>query len=379
MLGIIALNIVFVPIDAFRCQVPVRILDFGSVNSFGREQLFLLTNLFIIMTFKNFIGIDVSKLTLDAFIYEKQVHRQFKNEEAGFVLLMQWLEKQTKQPLNSMLVCFEHTGLYSLSFANFLEEKRIKFSMVPALEIKRSLGVARGKNDVVDSKRIAEYAYRFRDKISLTKLPAKDISKIHSLLTLRDRLSRHLGMYKLTNSETRRVVENTDLPELFSSYENIILFIKAEIKQTESAIQNIISSNEELRSSYELITSIKGIGFVIASYLIVYTHNFTRFDNWRKFACYSGIAPFDYQSGTSVKGKTRVSSIANKQMKKMLHLAAICAIHTDIELRDYYRRRQTEGKTRMSTINIVRNKLIARVFAVIKRGTPYVDIKKYVA
>lgn len=277
-----------------------------------------------------------------------------------------------------MLVCFEHTGLYSLSFANFLEEKRIKFSMVPALEIKRSLGVARGKNDVVDSKRIAEYAYRFRDKISLTKLPAKDISKIHSLLTLRDRLSRHLGMYKLTNSETRRVVEDNDLPELFSSYENIIIFIKAEIKQTESAIQNIISSNEELRSSYELITSIKGIGFVIASYLIVYTHNFTRFDNWRKFACYSGIAPFDYQSGTSVKGKTRVSSIANKQMKKMLHLAAICAIHTDIELRDYYRRRQTEGKTRMSTINIVRNKLIARVFAVIKRGTPYVDIKKYV-
>lgn len=331
------------------------------------------------MTLKNFVGIDVSKLTLDVFIHEKQVHKQFKNDENGFVLLIQWLEKQTGQSQDSMLICFEHTGLYSLLLANFLEEKQISFSMVPALEIKRSLGVARGKNDIVDSKRIAEYANRFRDKISLTKLPAKDIGKIHSLLTLRDRLSRHLGMYKLTRNETIRVINKDDLPELFSSYENIIPFIKLEISRIEVAIRDIINNNEELRTSFKLVTTIKGIGLIVAAYLIVYTHNFTRFDNWRKFACYSGIAPFDYQSGTSVRGRTRVSSIANKQVKKMLHLAAICAIHTDAELRDYYRRRQVEGKTKMSTINIVRNKLIARAFAVVRRGTPYVDFKRYVA
>ncbi|MBL7965436.1 MAG: IS110 family transposase [Prolixibacteraceae bacterium] len=331
------------------------------------------------MTLKNFVGIDVSKLTLDVFIHEKQVHKQFRNEENGFVLLIQWLEKQTGQSHDSMLICFEHTGLYSLLLANFLEEKQISFSMVPALEIKRSLGVARGKNDIVDSKRIAEYANRFRDKISLTKLPAKDIGKIHSLLTLRDRLSRHLGMYKLTKDETIRVINKNDLPELFSSYENIIPFIKLEISRIEVAIRNIINSNEELRTSFKLITTIKGIGLIVAAYLIVYTHNFTRFDNWRKFACYSGIAPFDFQSGTSVRGRTRVSSIANKQVKKMLHLAAICAMHTDTELREYYHRRQVEGKTKMSTINIIRNKLIARAFAVVRRGTPYVDIKRYVA
>lgn len=159
----------------------------------------------------------------------------------------------------------------------------------------------------------------------------------------------------------------------------MIVAMKTEIERIENAILTIIKENEELRSSFELITTIKGIGFIVATYLIVYTHNFTRFDSWRKFACYSGIAPFDYQSGTSVHGRSKVSSIANKQMKRLLHLAALCAIHTDSELKEYYWRRQIEGKTKMSTINIVRNKLIARVFAIIKRGTPYVDIKKYVA
>lgn len=90
----------------------------------------------------------------------------------------------------------------------------------------------------------------------------------------------------------------------------------------------------------------------------------------RKFACYSGIAPFEYQSGTSVHGKTQVSSIANQQVKRMLHLAAMTAIHFDTELREYYIRRQADGKSKMAIINIIRNKLVARVFAVVKRGTP---------
>jgi len=118
------------------------------------------------MSFKIYLGIDVSKLTLDVFIREAKVHKQFKNNSDGFGLLVKWLEKQTKEPLDSVLVCFEHTGLYSLPLTVFLEEKQIPFSMIPALEIKRSLGVTRGKNDFIDSKRIAEFAYRFKDQTS---------------------------------------------------------------------------------------------------------------------------------------------------------------------------------------------------------------------
>ena len=132
------------------------------------------------MSFKIYVGIDVSKLTLDIFIRETKSHKKFKNNSDGFEQFVQWLEKHTKEPLDSVLVCFEHTGLYSLPLAIFLEERQISFSMIPALEIKRSLGITRGKNDFIDSKRIAEFAYRFKDKITLTKLPAEDIRKIHS-------------------------------------------------------------------------------------------------------------------------------------------------------------------------------------------------------
>lgn len=329
------------------------------------------------MLFKIYVGIDVSKLSLDVFIREKQAHKLFKNDSKGFMSFTQWVEEQAEESISSTLFCFEHTGLYSLPLALFFEESQIHFSMIPALEIKRSLGITRGKNDLIDSKRIAEFAHRFRDKVSITKLPAEAITKIHSLLTLRDRLSRSMGSYVSSKNEFIRALGDEYLPELISSYAKMILSIKAEIKQLEKSIKIVIYENKELRTSLELVTSIKGIGFIIASYLIVYTHNFTRFENWRKFACYSGIAPFDYQSGTSVRGKTQVSSIANMQVKRLLHLGAICAIHTDIELREYYQRRLSEGKTRMNVINVIRNKLVARVFAVVKRGTPFVDIKKY--
>lgn len=331
------------------------------------------------MKFKDFVGIDVSKLTLDVFILNVKVHKRFKNEPSGFKLLEQWILKQTGLPLPDLLVCFEHTGLYSLSLAHFLEEKQAPFAMVPALEIKRSMGITRGKNDLIDSKRIAEFACRFLDKIRLTTLPSKDISKIQSILNLRDRMARNLAGYIVSKNEIRRVFPPDELPQMFSCYDSMIVSLKQEIKLLEKSIREILRSNKELWATFELVTSIKGIGLIVASHLIVYTCNFTRFDNWRKFACYSGTAPFEYQSGTSVRGKTQVSQIANQQMKRLLHLAAICAIHTDTEIKEYYWRRLDEGKNRMTIINIVRNKLLARAFAVVKRGTPFVDIKKYVA
>ena len=329
------------------------------------------------MSYKNYVGIDVSKLSIDVFIREARVHRQFKNDASGFKQLQRWLEERLGETLGSLLVCFEHTGIYSLSLAMFLEQEHIAYAMIPALEIKRSLGIVRGKNDRVDAKRIAEFAYRFNDRITLTTLPAMGIRKIHSLLRMRDKMMRNMGGYITSRNELFRVIPKEELPTLSLTYENLIATFRHEVHELEREIKSIIQNNKELRNTFELITTIKGIGFVVASFLIVYTCNFTRFENWRKFSCYSGIAPFEHQSGTSVHARTQVSSIANQQLKRLLHLAAMTAIHFDTELREYYIRRQTEGKSKMAVINIVRNKLIARVFAVVKRGTPFVDTRKF--
>lgn len=331
------------------------------------------------MNYKQFVGIDISKLTLDVFVFEKKLHKQFSNDPKGFLSLLKWTRKlDVNLALEDIFFCLEHTGLYSLMLSVFLEENNCVYAMISPLEIKRSLGITRGKNDRIDARRIAEYAYQKRAQIKSTRLPSKAILKLHPLLTLRDRLTRERGGFMATLTEQKRCLK-AENHLLFGTYQRLIESLTEEIKKLERAIREVIKNDEQLLNTFTLITTIKGVGFLVASYLIVYTHNFTRFESWRKFACYSGIAPFEYQSGSSIRGKTKVNPIANKQMKKMLHLAALSSAFTDSEMIAYFKKRTSEGKSKMCTLNIIRNKILARVFAVIKRGTGYVELMKFAA
>ncbi len=146
------------------------------------------------------------------------------------------------------------------------------------------------------------------------------------------------------------------------------------IKNTEEQIKALISSNEEMARNFKLACSVKGIGLVIASFMIVTTNNFTSFNQARKYACYCGIAPFEHSSGSSIKARTRVSHLANKKIKSLLSSGARSAIRCDPQLRSYYLRKIAEGKNEKQVINAIRNKLISRVFVVVKRQLPYVNI-----
>jgi transposase len=122
-----------------------------------------------------------------------------------------------------------------------------------------------------------------------------------------------------------------------------------------------------------LIRSVKGVGLILGINFLVYTGGFTLFDDWRKFACYAGIAPFEYQFGSSIRGKKKISHLANKHLKSLLSMAACSCIQFSKEMKSYYQKRLAEGKSKMSTQNIIRNKIVARVFAIVKRGTPFVE------
>ena len=146
-----------------------------------------------------------------------------------------------------------------------------------------------------------------------------------------------------------------------------------EIAKLQDEMNQVIEMNPSIKQNMQLLQSIKGVGKVVATAVIIKTKNFTRFPNARKFACFCGTAPFEYTSGTSIKGKTKVSHLADKNMKSLLNLSARAAIRHDKELREYYLRRTENGKSKMSALNIVRNKIIYRMFAVVKRQTPYVE------
>jgi len=325
------------------------------------------------------VGIDVSKLTIDVVIHQNKNYRKFENTNKGFRILCKWALSHSKEKKENLLFVFEHTGLYSHQLAVYLSKKGYSFSIVPGLEIKRSLGIARGKDDKIDAAKIARYAYRLRDEILPTSLASDEIQSIKNFLTLRSRMVRQRAGYKTSIKEMKRVFTVKNNPLLFSSQQKVIANFDKQIAKIEEHIESIILNNKKLKEQYSLILSISGVGPQTAQNIIAATSGFTKFKNSRCFASYCGIAPFPNSSGTSVRGRTKVSHLANKKMKSLLDLAAKSAIQHNPEMKAYYNKRIEEGKDKRSTINIIRNKLVSRIFAVIKRRTPYVNIMNYAA
>jgi transposase len=328
---------------------------------------------------KDVIGIDVSKLTIDAYVKLAQVHAKFSNDNKGFRQLVKWIKKHTDCQIEELLICFETTGMYSLQLASFLSQINIDFVMENPIQIKRSMGLVRGKDDCVDSQRIAEYAYMRKENLKHTKLPSEELIKLQNLLAIRERMVRQKAGYQASLGEYKRVLVQQQQKDLFRLLSNMISALKKQILKADKTLIEIIQSNEKLMNTYTLLTSIKGIGVILAANILVTTICFTKFNDSRKYACYCGTAPFKYSSGTSIKGRTKVSQMANKKMKALFNLAALSAIRHDPELKLYFDKRKANGANGMSTINIIRNKIIHRVFAVIKRGTPYVVMAKYAA
>lgn len=330
-------------------------------------------------SFVYYIGIDVSKLTLDVtvLIPTKSVkkYKQFSNSSDGVILLNSWLRKVDGFKYHNSIFCFEHTGMYTRVLLEFLTNKKANVWMESSLHIKKSLGLNRGKNDKIDSLRIAEYAYRFTDKAVLLINNNPELLMIKDLLTSRDRLKRSLQSILTAVRELTKIdMEQGKKMELLNLH--AIRGIKDSLQQIEKQILDLIKKNKQFAEYYNLATSIPGVGKVLAIKLIVYTKAFTRFNNVRQLACYCGVAPFEYRSGTSVKSKAGVSKFANMDMKATLHLASISAIQHNPELKQYYKRKVEEGKSKMAVINAVRNKLLARIVAVINRKTPYIQIIK---
>jgi transposase len=315
------------------------------------------------------VGVDVSKMTLDIFVKPSGLSLKISNDLKGF---KQWWAEMRKllTPQSKVMVVMEHTGLYSLKFETFLRKTGIDYCKIPALEIKRSLGMTRGKNDKIDAQRIATYGWLRRDILTADPLIEKSIDELKQLVNLRLKLVRDRAGYINRIKEMKGAGNLVGLEQ----QQRVIAFFSQEIQMADEGITAHITKHPELQKTYDLLCSIKGIGPVIAAYMTGNTGNFKRFSNARKFNCYAGIAPFNYQSGTSIKGRSRVSHLANKDTKTLLNLAATCAIRCDEELKIYYQRKVGEGKNKMSCINAVRAKMVARMFAVIKRQTPYQPI-----
>ena len=314
-----------------------------------------------------YIGIDVSNTTLD--ICVRQEHSL-----ESFVINNQTKDiKRFFKPYanKALIIGMENTGRYNWSLYEALAGTAHNVFVISPLHLKKSMGLIRGKNDKVDAERIACFIEKHHNDLKPWKGSSVSIQKIKILLTertFRIKNRSQLRKQQLDYSKMRNLGLDRSLSKL---NEQLILQLDKQIATIEEQIEAVINSNEVLQKQAKLIKTVPGVGKVLCWIMLSKTEGFTTIDNPRKMACYSGVVPFDYQSGTSIKGKNRVSIYADKSVKSVLHLAAMSAIRLKNDLRQYYQRKVAEGKNKMSVLNAIRNKIIHRIFAVVKNQKEY--------
>jgi len=326
--------------------------------------------------FINVLGIDLSKLTFDVGVIVNGLkdnirYRKFKKTQDGLQEFLDWL-KQLGVSLNEQtLVCMEFTGLYNRMVLNFLEKTGIVIWVEMAAHIKQSLGLQRNKSDKFDAKRIAMFAWRNQDGVRMWSSVDKDSQKVKDMLAQRERLVDTKKRLLVPLEEMIQEGFGEEAEQLKKYQRPVITQLDNSIDKIERAIKDVINNNEKLKSKSELVQSVKGVGLVICWYIIAFTNGFEHLKSGKSLACYCGVVPFENTSGTSVRSKARVSHIANKKLKSLMHMGALCAVKYDDELKAYYERKVAEGKNKMSVLNAVKNKLLLRVAAVLRENRKF--------
>lgn len=325
---------------------------------------------------RHWIGIDVSKATLDVALLDEQgkvtAEEKVANTEKGLRSMWKRWAKTYGLKKEQCLVCLEPTGHYSHLPLETLMRLEVPTWLAHPTDIIKSIGTTRGKNDRIDALRIADYARRFHDKARLVTADHLRTNKLKQLLARRENLVRRKTMHHTQIRNLDHCVDQS-LRAAFTRIDKAqIAALDKSLKQIEAMIEEVIAAEPEHQRIYDLLLSIDGVGPVLAAHLLALTEGFLRFKTARELACHAGVAPFEYSSGSSIRGKTRVSKQAQPTLKYLLHMAAVGCTARKGELQDYWKRKVAEGKHKMCVLNAIRNKLIHRICAVIDRGTPYV-------
>jgi len=381
----LSFEIVFHPI---KIEAQNRILDIKVCERYLLIQLLQeyskIKKIILMRSYSLFIGIDISRNWIDVCLtingkLSKMPHGRFDNNPKGFKQMLCFIRKSHLYPgsLKNCFFCMEHTGIYTLPLCRFLETKNLNYTMVSPYHLKHSLGLLRMKSDRLDAGYIARYAYLHEEELTCFSLPSDRLLKIKTLLSLRRRLVKANKGLQQADKELKAFAIPQISKQVSKFTRSTTKPIQKSIKAVEQQILILIKEDPELKRLYDLVLSVKGVGLIIAASLLVYTVGFTAFDNSRKFATYIGLSPFGKSSGSSIRVPDKVSHLANKTLKGLISCGASSAQIHDKELRAYFNRRIEEGKNKFSVQNAIRNKFVHRIFAVVKRGTPYVELYRH--
>ena len=309
--------------------------------------------------YKETYGVDISKDVFDVY-GSLSGHYQFNNDEYGFKKFLKVLPKNS-------LVAMEATGYYHYRLAQFLYKNSVVVSVINPLSIKRfiQMKLAKVKTDKSDAKAICEYA-------KTNKIP------IYNALT--EVQSECLQLFRLLDTylKQRTAVKNKIHGEealgvpskfVYRSLKRQRKQLDKEVKAIEEKILSLVKEDQEQQLT--LLTSVPGIGQKTALFLIVITDGFSKFETASQLCSYVGITPTTRESGSSVRGKARISKVGNRKLRNLLFLCAFNACRHNKGCREIYERIVNKGKSKKLALIAVANKLLKQCFAIAKSGLPY--------
>ena len=325
---------------------------------------------------KIYVGIDISKEKCNLCYRSGLVivrEEECLNEVKAFKKAFKSALKALGATMDAVLVCAEYTGRYIYPLTVACQELDLFLWLDDPTRIKNSMGLTRGKNDAIDAARIAEYAFRYSDKAVRYAIQDAALVSMKNLLSDREFLLTDKKRYQAQLSDQKRYMAPGDFKHKNSRWKKVIKSIDEQIAAIDAEIEALIAADPVLARQKELLVSIDGVGDRIAINMIAITGGFTRFQNARQFCSFAGLTPYRYDSGTSIRSKAKISKRSNQTMKALLHMSAV-NVATRMksgEYKEYYERKLKEGKHIMCIMNVLRAKLVHRMFSVIRRNEEY--------
>jgi transposase len=282
------------------------------------------------------------------------------NDETGFKKLLKALPEES-------LVVMEATGYYHYRLAQFLYKNEVIVSVVNPLSIKRfiQMKLAKVKTDKSDAKAICEYA--LINEVSLYTALTEVQSECLQLFRLMDVYLKHRTATK--NKMHGEEVLGVPSKFVYRSLRRNRKHLDREIQAIEQKILSLVKEDQQQQLS--LLTSVPGIGQKTALFLIVVTDGFSKFENASQLCSYVGITPTIRESGSSVRGRARISKVGNKKLRNLLFLCSFNACKHNKACRALYERIINKGKSKKFALIAVANKLLKQCFAIAKSGIPY--------
>jgi transposase len=317
------------------------------------------------MTARPPLGLDVSKLKFNACLERaggKLRHRLFPNDEAGFSQLSEWLKKNGVERAHA---CMEATGTYYEALATYLHSGGHTVSVINPAAIKAyaQSQLSRTKNDRVDASLIASFcAERHPPE---WHPPAPELRELQALVRRLDSLQ------EMRTMEENRLSSGVTVAAVRASLEDSVAYLSEQIRKTEALIAEHIDRHPGLRRQRELLDSIPGVGSATAAVLLGEIPDLKEYRSARAVAALAGLVPRERQSGSSVRGRVRLSKIGNARLRKALYFPAVTALRCSPFFREWAEGLRQRGKSKMAVIGAAMRKLIHLAYGVLKTGKPF--------